>query len=107
MKHFLAYMLLSLTRTVLFGIDVCVWTTGGDAHGNGVSPPRSRALSNCLRLDSLVCETYLCDGSNDGWDWLLDSGNAFAIKHLSKMIDGITLRGTQHGENKPMEPFNS
>ncbi|GJV41127.1 reverse transcriptase domain, reverse transcriptase zinc-binding domain protein [Tanacetum coccineum] len=57
-------------------------------------PPRSRASSDCHRLDSLVCDISLRDGYSDGWDWLPNSGNAFIVKHLSKMIDDITL-----GEN--------
>ncbi|GJT26969.1 RNA-directed DNA polymerase, eukaryota, reverse transcriptase zinc-binding domain protein [Tanacetum coccineum] len=39
---------------------------------------------------------------SDGWDWLPNSGNAFIVKHLSKMIDDITL-----GENNLAAGFEN
>ncbi|GKC61829.1 RNA-directed DNA polymerase, eukaryota, reverse transcriptase zinc-binding domain protein [Tanacetum coccineum] len=68
-------------------------------------PPRSRALSDYHRLDSLVCDISQRNGSSDGWDWLLNSGNAFTVKHLSKMIDGITLGGNNLGKMHQWNPL--
>ncbi|GJY78321.1 RNA-directed DNA polymerase, eukaryota, reverse transcriptase zinc-binding domain protein [Tanacetum coccineum] len=68
-------------------------------------PPRSRAISDCHRLDALVCGISLRDGYSDGWDWLLDSGHAFTVKHLSMLIDGITLGGNNVGKTHQWNPL--
>nr|GEY82699.1 reverse transcriptase domain, reverse transcriptase zinc-binding domain protein [Tanacetum cinerariifolium] len=79
-----------------------IWNLYG--HAGGFLPNVGRGCKKVVwasilsaRLDSLVCDISLRDGSNDGWDWLLNSGKDFIMKHLSKMIDGITLRGNNLG----------
>ncbi|GKB61276.1 RNA-directed DNA polymerase, eukaryota, reverse transcriptase zinc-binding domain protein [Tanacetum coccineum] len=57
------------------------------------SPPRSRALADYHRLESLVCDISLHNGSSYEWDWLLNSGNAFTMKHLLPLLTNLDDRG--------------
>ncbi|PWA41259.1 RNA-directed DNA polymerase, eukaryota, Reverse transcriptase zinc-binding domain protein [Artemisia annua] len=62
--------------------------------------PRSRSPSELQDLSALLSGLCLLEGTDDGWRWLLNPGNSFSVKCISRLIDDATLGNI--GNVRPM-----